>query len=412
MCAYFKLTGCKPFTIRILGHEFVNTGWHCVYIGTCIQSGSQVLISLVVWLQLVGKINNKMMCGKLGISLCALYLHLETERLIAGCQITWLAAYWIFLCIHYFCLQLMCFRVFRFKGWLLFVAQAGKMTIFITGLGLELPGRTLETFYMFGITTHWTSISSYMCFAWIKLLKGGLWFLCSLEYLLWLSDLDLWECCSHLALLGERSVLWYLIRLTCATWGSLATALMCLAVDFIDSIFLVNYLTLLAGSLSKSVLESLMVLETNSSSFKKNQKISRCKILAVSGGYLARDTWACTALYHSSTEWLPSLKLVTRSNLALTSLVCGFAEIFKLGPYDIQAKIFRWQAPWHMLSHTNIFTPHYDCLAFLGIWQHGKVHSLICFHTSVSTSEIYGTSYCSQSSPSLVLQYMAYTWVA
>ena len=61
-----------------------------------------------------------------------------------------------------------------------------------------------------------------------------------------------------------------------------------------------------------------MALETNSSSFKKNKKISQCKILAVSGGYLARETWACTALYHSSTEQLPCLKLVSRTNLALT----------------------------------------------------------------------------------------------
>ena len=101
-------------------------------------------------------------------------------------------------------------------------------------------------------------------------IKGGLWFLCLLEYLLWLFDLDLWECCFHLALFGGRSVLWCLIRLTCSTWGSLATALMCLVVDFEDSIFLASCLTLLDGNLSKSMLESLMVLQTNSSSFKKN----------------------------------------------------------------------------------------------------------------------------------------------
>ena len=45
-----------------------------------------------------------------------------------------------------------------------------------------------------------------------------------------------------------------------------------------------------------------MLLDTNSSSFEKNQKISLCKILAVSGGYLARDTWAYTALYDLSAE--------------------------------------------------------------------------------------------------------------
>ena len=59
---------------------------------------------------------------------------------------------------------------------------------------------------------------------------------------------------------------------------------------------------------------------------KKNQNISWCKILAVSGGYLARDTCTCTALYYSSTEWLPCLKHVSRLNLALTSLVCGLQK--------------------------------------------------------------------------------------
>ena len=50
---------------------------HYVYIGICVQSDSQVLISLVVWLQSVGKVSNEMIrCGKLGISLCALYLYL------------------------------------------------------------------------------------------------------------------------------------------------------------------------------------------------------------------------------------------------------------------------------------------------------------------------------------------------
>ena len=53
-----------------------------------------------------------------------------------------------------------------------FVEQTGKMTIFVTGLALELLGRIIETFYMFGIATLWTSISSFMCLAWIKLLKG------------------------------------------------------------------------------------------------------------------------------------------------------------------------------------------------------------------------------------------------
>ena len=51
--------------------------------------------------------------------------------------------------------------------------------------------------------------------------------------------------------------------------------------------------------------------------------MSLCKIFAVSGGYYARLIWACKALYYSPTEWPPCLKLVNRSNLALTSFVCA-----------------------------------------------------------------------------------------
>ena len=168
----------------------------------------------------------------------------------------------------------MCLRVSSPKRLLLFVAQAAKMTIFVLSLALELPGRTLETFYQFGVTTLWTSICSFVCLAWIKFLKG-LWFLCPLKYLFWFFDLCLWECCFYLDLLGGASVLWYLIRLTWATWGSLATGFMCLAVDFEDSIFLASCLTLLAGNFSRSIFKSFMVLETNSSSFwKKTEYIS------------------------------------------------------------------------------------------------------------------------------------------
>ena len=69
-----------------------------------------------------------------------------------------------------------------------------------------------------------------------------------------------------------------------------------------------------------------MGLETKSSFLKKNQNISLCKILAVSGGYLARDTCACTTLYHSLTYLFPCLKFVSRSNLALTSFACGLQK--------------------------------------------------------------------------------------
>ena len=245
----------------------------------------------------------------------------------------WLVAYGIFLHVYYSHLQLVCLGVFLLKIWLLFVAQAGKMTIFVTGLSLELPGRTLETFYMLGVTTLWTSMSSFVCLAWIKFLKG--WSL--ILVFIGVPILTLWSLLvGMLFLLGlawwEASPLMpHEINLICL--GSFATPLMCLAADFEDSIFLASCLTLLAGNFSRSILESFMALERNSSSFRKKQNISLCKILAVSGGCLARDTSAWTALYHSSTDLFPCLKLVSRSNLALDIL-----GLWKLDPRQLPSR--------------------------------------------------------------------------
>ena len=66
-----------------------------------------------------------------------------------------------------------------------------------------------------------------------------------------------------------------------------------------------------------------MVLDTKSSSLRKNQNMSLCSILAVSRGYLAKFTCTCMALYHSSMLWFPWWKLVSRLNLAQTLLDCG-----------------------------------------------------------------------------------------
>ena len=95
---------------------------------------------------------------------------------------------------------------------------------------------------------------------------------------------------------------------------------MCLAMTLELLYFLASWHTLLAGNLSKSTLPSFMFFETKSSSCRKNQNISLCKILAVSGGYFMRLTCAYTLLYHSSTLLDPWQKLVNKSNLACTSL--------------------------------------------------------------------------------------------
>ena len=121
----------------------------------------------------------------------------------------------------------------------------------------------------------------------------------------------------------DSSVHWCLMRWIWVACISLATCFICLAMAFELSYFFASWHTLLAGNLSRSTLPSFMVLETNSSSCRKNQNMSLCKIFAVSGGYLVRLTCACTRLYHSSTHFDPWWNLVNKSNLANTSLNWG-----------------------------------------------------------------------------------------
>ena len=58
--------------------------------------------------------------------------------------------------------------------------------------------------------------------------------------------------------------------------------------------------------------------------FQEKQKMSQCKMFAVACGYLARHTWACTSLYHSSADLLPWQKLVSRSTLLTLHLLWAY----------------------------------------------------------------------------------------
>ena len=115
-----------------------------------------------------------------------------------------------------------------------------------------------------------------------------------------------------------------------------------------------------------------MVLETNSSPFKKNQTISLCKIPAVSGGYLASNTFACTVLYHSSTDQFLCLKLVGRSNMALTSCACGLQKSSYLG--HIVSKQ-RSSVGKHQETYWSIPNAPFQARAFLHSFDSGNMAS-------------------------------------
>ena len=206
------------------------------------------------------------------------------------------------------------------------VAKVCKMTISLTISALVLSCRTHETFNEFRITTHRTSISSFMCLACIRFFLVGWSFI---PVCTWVPFLALW------------SELVRLLFLHAHAWGSLfydtsKDQLELLGVTcnifYVPSgrlwrfHFLGKLPHLACWKLLQIYIWTIDGLGDKLLIFSENQNILLCKILAVSGGYLEKDNWAWTALYHSSTDQLPCLKLVSRSNLSLTSLLCGLQK--------------------------------------------------------------------------------------
>ena len=274
----------------------------------------------------VSKICNQMRwCGNLlDTGLCVLYFELQAKWVITRTLFR-LVTYGILTHIHCSCLQLMSLWSARLE-WSLcpLIAKTSKMSKPVTSFTLNFLCRVLKAFHMGWISTLWASLFVLIYICRVKTLLVMTWYLLiSLPAFLWLGCLDLTNGFLFSCFPDERSLCWYPIRLICTACGLPATPLVCLAVAFELSILFTGCLTLLAGKFSKSTLPSFMVLDTKSPLGKKNQSISWCRILAVSGGYLARLMCSCTTLYHSSTLLLPCLKLVRRSKWALTSFDCG-----------------------------------------------------------------------------------------
>ena len=196
-----------------------------------------------------------------------------------------------------------------------------------------------------------------------------------------------WGLC-FLSLPFDSSVHWCLIRWIWVACISPAICLICLAVAFELSYVFASWCTLLAGNLSRSTLPSFMVLETNSSSHRRNQNMSLWKIFAVSGGYFVRLTCACTQLYLSSTLFDPWWKLVNKSNLACTSLDWGLQNSSN------QDQIFS-------NSNSSFVKPHdtywsipkspLQAMTFLHCWGSGRAassHSSMFSHFKLPFQEV------------------------
>ena len=169
--------------------------------------------------------------------------------------------------------------------------------------------------------------------------------------------------------------------------------------------------------------------------FQKEWEYISMQIIAVFCECLARDTCACTALYHSSTDQFPCLKLVSRSNLALISFDCGlqkssyFAHIvlpclklvsrsnLALTSFDcgLQKSSYfahivskqRSSMDKHQETYWSIPKSPLHAMTFLHFFDSGNMASLqsrIISHFRFPTLKIYGRSLYSISNPSWALQ--------
>ena len=161
----------------------------------------------------------------------------------------------------------------------LLVAQAPKMTNLFGNTTLVLTCWTSEPFSMLTVITFTTCVLSCVLrimssiFLWLSCITMLVGFCLTLKVFLFLVDL-----------LGGIYVCWCHRLLTWTACGSLVTCFICFAGACKLSIFLASCLTVLAGNLLNSTCPSFKVLDTNDSSFKKNQKMSLCKMWAVSCG--------------------------------------------------------------------------------------------------------------------------------
>ena len=134
-----------------------------------------------------------------------------------------------------------------------------KVSILLASLAKVFLCRTGEALCMPGVSTFGTAIGTAMSLRWIEeFLLGGL------------PSLDL-KCCLCLCpffFLCANSVRWCLRRLIWTACGWLVACLMCWAVALLDSNFLANCRTLLAGYCSRSAQPSFNVFDTKSSSFR------------------------------------------------------------------------------------------------------------------------------------------------
>ena len=268
--------------------------------------------------------------NSLKISLCALYFDLQAEGIFTWAVLFRLTTNGTIFGIQCTCLYLVHLWCPGFEINLLFlVTKTGKVSKLVASFTLELFSQTLKSLYVRWITTSSASFLVLMGSLGIKSLLVLALHLVTFSAMLLVICLEFTDDFFFLCFPPGKSVHWYLRRLICAACRSSATCFIWCTVPLELSILFASWHILLAWNLSKSTLLSLIVLDTNSSSHRKSQKM--CKILAVPGGYLARLTCACTVLYNSST-FVALSKACEEVKMGSHLIWLGLAKFLKLSP--------------------------------------------------------------------------------
>ena len=271
--------------------------------------------------------------------------------------------------------------LFSWFEWSLFllITWACKVSILNTRSALKLLGWILETFNVILISTLLTSLLVFVNILGIKaLIVMTVPVTCTILVTGWsrlykgfpILVLACWEVC---ALMSHQIDL--------SPQGSLAICLMCLVVILELSIFYASCLTLLVGNLSRSMLLSLIVLETNSSSFKKKKDVS-VKDLGCFWGVLSQNNLDLYCIV-PFINWLVSLPEVCKQ-------VKSRPHFIYLGPFKTLHFFPKWYQSLNLLwtsskEHSGPCQNHHSmwslsCIAsFLVTWQ---AHTPESSHTS------------------------------
>ena len=203
----------------------------------------------------------------------------------------------------------------------LLVTEACEVSIFMTRLVLEFLGWTLETFNVIWISTLLTYLLVLVYIRGIKALPVTMLpVTCIILVTGWsrlnkglpLLVLAWWEVCALMSHQIDLSHLGVPCHLLDVPDGHLwALYLLCKLPD------------LACRKLVQICITVIDCLGDKLFIFVEKTKDVPVKYLGCFWGYLAKAPWVCTALYHSSSDLLPSQKLVSKSNLALTSFSCG-----------------------------------------------------------------------------------------